>query len=200
MTTTTTTTTTMTNLIDNANKESSIDKALAMRDTIESFQGVKVKRTLDIQDAREKVKAANLAIEEFNALPNISQKLDKIPTTFKMIVTPNDKLKMTLTVTIKGIDATIGSIRLRREVDSKEWKEVKAFSVDSKCDSITDGQREFLTTVSKAAKKLIASYGLENMNTEKKAQTIICEKMKVVKSVLDKIDSLAKVEVIKQAV
>lgn len=198
--TTTTTTTTMANLIDKANQESSIDKALAMRDTIESFQGVKVKRTLDIQDAREKVKAANLAIDEFNARPDIAQKLDKIPTTFKMIVTPNDKLKMILTVTTKGIDATIGSIRLRREVDSKEWKEVKAFSVDSKCDSITEGQREFLTTVSKAAKKLIASYGLENMNTEKKAQTIICEKMKVVKSVLDKIDSLTKVEVIKQAV
>ena len=197
---TNTTTTTMENLIEKANKKSSIDKALELRETIESFQGIKVKRTLDIQDAKEKVKAANKAIDEFNELPNIEQKIDRIPTSFKMIVTPNDKLKMTLTVTTKGIDATIGSIKLRCEVDSKEWKEVKAFSIDSKDDSVTDGQREFLTTVSKAAKKLINSYGLENMNTEKKAQTIICEKMKVVKAALDKIESLTKVEVIKKAV
>ena len=191
--------TTMSEMIERNNKKSAIDKAMDLKKVIAKTNGTYVKARIDISDARERVKTVNEAIKEYNEREGV-EKLDLIKTSFTEKVSKNDKLFMTLTVNSKGLDATIGTIRLRYELNADDWKEVKAFSIESECESVTKGQREFLTEVSNAARKLAHSYGLENMNVDKRVAKIVGMKLKECEAAINTIEANTAVKVEKAAV
>ena len=193
------TTTTLNEMIERHNKMTAIEKAMEMKATIARVQGTYVKSKIDISDARKRVKAVNAAIAEYNEREGV-EKIDLIKKPFTEKVSKNDKLFMTLSVTEKGLDATIGSIKLRYELNADDWKEVRAFTVKTECAAVTSKQREFLTEVSNAARKLAHSYGLENMNVDKRIQKIVGMTLKECEAALNKIDALTTVKVEKAAV
>lgn len=191
--------TTMSEMIERNNKKSAIDKAMDLKKVIAKTNGTYVKARIDISDAKKRVKTVNAAIAEYNEREGV-EKMDLIKEQFTEKVSKNDKLYMTLRVTKEGLDATIGTIKLRYELNADDWKEVKAFSVDAECDAVTNGQREFLTEVSNAARKLAHSYGLENMNVDKRVAKIVGMKLKECEAALNTIEANTTVKVEKAAV
>ena len=194
--------TTMSEAIERNNKMSAINKALELKKIIAKVQGTYVKRTVDISDARKRVAIVNAAIEEYNAREDVTEKLEKIDKRFRQVVTSknNDKLPMIVTVNQYGLNASIGSITLRHEIGADDWKEVKTFGIQAGYGALDSAQHTFVTTVSEAARKLAHSYGLVNMNVDKRIQTIVGEKLKECARALEKLEALKAVKVEKAAV
>lgn len=194
---TTTTTTTIATILEMENKKSMEERASEMNAKIEKVCGY-VKRTIDVNDARNYVKQVNELIKDYNLVKSEDDKVKLIKTTFEQELSPKDKLPMTLKITKNGFMATIGGkISFLYDVNDGKWHEVKIFGVTSKQSSLESYKLEFVQDVSKATIKLIKGYGIFTMNVTERIEKIIALKMEECKKALDTITP-AQVEVIKK--
>lgn len=194
---TTTTTTTIATILEMENKKTMEERACDMNARIEKVCGY-VKRTIDINDARNYVKQVNELIKDYNLVKSEDDKVKLIKTTFEQELSPKDKLPMTLKITKNGFMATIGGkISFLYDVNDGKWHEVKIFGVTSKQSSLESYKLEFVQDVSKATIKLIKGYGIFTMNVTERIEKIIALKMEECKKALDTITP-AQVEVIKK--
>lgn len=194
---TNTTTTTIATILEMENKKTMEERASEMNAKIEKVCGY-VKRTIDVNDARNYVKQVNELIKDYNLVKNEDDKVKLIKTTFEQELSPKDKLPMTLKITKNGFMATIGGkISFLYDVNDGKWHEVKIFGVTSKQSSLESYKLEFVQDVSKATIKLIKGYGIFTMNVTERIEKIIALKMEECKKALDTITP-AQVEVIKK--
>ena len=194
---TTTTTTTIATILEMENKKTMEERASEMNAKIEKVCGY-VKRTIDVNDARNYVKQVNELIKDYNLVKSEDDKVKLIKTTFEQELSPKDKLPMTLKITKNGFMATIGGkISFLYDVNDGKWHEVKIFGVTSKQSSLESYKLEFVQDVSKATIKLIKGYGIFTMNVTERIEKIIALKMEECKKALDTITP-AQVEVIKK--
>lgn len=193
----TTTTTTIATILEMENKKTMEERASEMNAKIEKVCGY-VKRTIDVNDARNYVKQVNELIKDYNLVKSEDDKVKLIKTTFEQELSPKDKLPMTLKITKNGFMATIGGkISFLYDVNDGKWHEVKIFGVTSKQSSLESYKLEFVQDVSKATIKLIKGYGIFTMNVTERIEKIIALKMEECKKALDTITP-AQVEVIKK--
>ena len=193
----TTTTTTIATILEMENKKTMEERACDMNAKIEKVCGY-VKRTIDVNDARNYVKQVNELIKDYNLVKSEDDKVKLIKTTFEQELSPKDKLPMTLKITKNGFMATIGGkISFLYDVNDGKWHEVKIFGVTSKQSSLESYKLEFVQDVSKATIKLIKGYGIFTMNVTERIEKIIALKMEECKKALDTITP-AQVEVIKK--
>lgn len=196
-TTTTTTTTTIATILEMENKKTMEERASEMNEKIEKVCGY-VKRTIDVNDARDYVKKVNELIKDYNLVKSEDEQVKLIKTTFEQELSPKDKIPMILKITKNGFMATIGGkISFLYDVNDGKWKEVKIFGVTSKQSSLESYKLEFVQDVSKATIKLIKGYGIFTMNVTERIEKIIALKMEECKKALDTI-RLPQVEVIKK--
>ena len=194
---TNTTTTTIATILEMENKKTMEERASEMNAKIEKVCGY-VKRTIDVNDARNYVKQVNELIKDYNLVKSEDDKVKLIKTTFEQELSPKDKLPMTLKITKNGFMATIGGkISFLYDVNDGKWHEVKIFGVTSKQSSLESYKLEFVQDVSKATIKLIKGYGIFTMNVTERIEKIIALKMEECKKALDTITP-AQVEVIKK--
>ena len=190
-------TTTMATILEMENKKSMEERASEMNTKIEKICGY-VKRTIDVNDARNYVKQVNELIKDYNLVKSEDDKVKLIKTTFEQELSPKDKLPMTLKITKNGFMATIGGkISFLYDVNDGKWHEVKIFGVTSKQSSLESYKLEFVQDVSKATIKLIKGYGIFTMNVTERIEKIIALKMEECKKALDTITP-PQVEVIKK--
>lgn len=193
----TNTTTTIATILEMENKKTMEERACDMDAKIEKVCGY-VKRTIDVNDARDYVKKVNELIKDYNLVKSENEQVKLIKTTFEQELSPKDKIPMTLKITKNGFMATIGGkISFLYDVNDGKWKEVKIFGVTSKQSSLESYKLEFVQDVSKATIKLIKGYGIFTMNVTERIEKIIAIKMEECKKALDTI-RLPQVEVIKK--
>lgn len=177
--------TTFNNIIELENKKTMAEKAKALNEKVSRISG-KIKKTIDIKDARNHVKATNELIKQYNLTKKEDEQIKLIKNTFEQELSPKDRLPMTLKITKNGFMATIGGkISFLYDINDEKWHEVKIFGVSSSTTSLEEYKLEFVTTVSKATIKLIKGYGIFTMNVEDRKNKIVADKMEECAKVTD---------------